>query len=330
MQFQKPLCLILSATAIAWPGAVLAQQKRANQHCDPIGRVLRANNKTLVGALICQGQRVQGLVQQGNAILCFVTNGISPFMDSPVNCAKSKTVKQPKMHLCVTPQGGKCYRNKGIGTAQTPRILSPYGRVIRNQRPNVTWQAVPEATSYQIQIESQSRSLWAKTVPGTSIQYPQSLPPLNPDDTYKLSVVAFKHDAPLVADSQIIQVLDMAGASAIRQHEQFIHSLKLDPDQTAYLDLNVIYLSKGLLNESIQILEERVAAGSDHPEVYRVLGDHYWAVALVDQAYAKYQRAEQLAKVQGNVAALEKAKAGLALIEKYQSQLPDSKNEDQK
>ena len=97
----------------------------------------------------------------------------------------------------------------------------------------------------------------------TSAAYPTEEAPLSSENHYKVSVVAFKNDIPLVADSSIFRLLDSTKTQRLQQTVQLIHRLSLDPDQEAYLDLNAAYLNKGLLNQSIRVLKDRVQAGSE-------------------------------------------------------------------
>lgn len=90
-----------------------------------------------------------------------------------------------------------------------------------------------------------------------------------------------------------------------------INSLNLPEDEKAFLDLNSAFSSRGLVDESIRLLEARVAAGSRNPGIYRALGDRFLAAGLTKQATEQYEVASTLAKGSENPGELSKAQKGL-------------------
>lgn len=318
MNLAKQTTLILLASQIIWPASAVAQSQPKEETCEPIGRILKSSQQNLVGKLLCSGDQIVSQISS-SFVLCY-------FNPSEQQCRPKKQPRNSSNKECPLPSSSFCNRRKGgNGTAQTPRIITPYGRMLLESRPTISWFPVPNGTKYQITVESQQKSLWSKTVSGTSIPFPPEQPELNSDDVYKISVVAYQDDTPTVADSSVYRLLKPTDVKDLQQKITLIRSLNLDPDREAFLDLNAAYLSKGVLNGSISALEDRVKAGSDHPEIFRVLAERYIDARLLDKARKQYLKAVQLAKSQNNRVSLEKAAEGLQALDQYQSQLPERK-----
>lgn len=318
MKFTTQASLTLLASLILWPAPSIAQSQPKDDACDPIGRTLKSSQPNLVGKLLCSGDQIVSQVS-GSLVLCY-------FNPSEQQCRPEKRTKSSSIKGCPFSSRSLCGRIKGgSGTAQTPRIITPYGRMLLNPRPTISWLAVPNGTKYQITVESQQGSLWSKIVSGTSIPFPPEEPELNSEDVYKISVVAYQNDIPTVADSSVYRLLKPADVKDLQEKITLIRSFNLDPDREAFLDLNAAYLSKGALNGSISVLEDRVTSGSDHPDVFRVLAERYIDARLLDKAKEKYEKAMQLAKSQGNQVSYKKAMEGLQVLDQYQSQLPERK-----
>ncbi|ABW33059.1 hypothetical protein AM1_F0125 (plasmid) [Acaryochloris marina MBIC11017] len=299
----------------------MAQVQPKNDACEPIGRILKTNQQNLVGKLLCNGDQIVSQIK-GGMVLCYFSGSEQP-------CQPKKQTRNSRKK-CPLSSRSFCKRIKGgQGSGETPRIITPYGRWLLETRPSFTWLAVPGATKYQLEVADQEKGLWSITTTSTSAAYPTEQAPLSSENHYKVSVVAYRNDVPIVADSSIFRLLDSAKTRRLQQTIQLIRRLNLDPDQEAYLDLNAAYLDEGLLNQSIKALRDRVQSGSNHPEIFRVLAERYIDAKLLSEARKQYLKAKQLAKAQGNQIALKKATEGLQALDRYQSQLPERKNEAQ-
>lgn len=319
MKFRTQASLTLMASLILWPAPSMAQSQPKNDTCEPIGRILKSSQQNLVGQLLCRGDQIVSQIS-GSFVLCY-------FNPSEQQCRPKKQIKNSSNKECPFSTRSLCKRIKGgSGTAQTPRIITPYGRWLLEPRPQFSWSAVDGATRYRFEFGSPRKNLWSKTTTSTFLEYPDEHAPLSPGNRYKVNVIAYKNEVPIVADSSIFRLLKTEDAKDLQQMIGLIRSFKLDPDREAYLDLNAAYLSKGVLDESIKVLEARIQAGSSHPEIFTVLAERFIDVRLLDEAREKYLKAMQLAKSQNNQVALEKAQAGLQALDQYQSQLPDKTN----
>lgn len=316
MKFRTQASLTLMASLILWPAPSMAQSQLKNDACEPIGRILKSSQQNLVGQLLCRGDQIISKIS-GSFVLCY-------FNPSEQQCRPKKRTRSSSNKECPFSSRSLCKRIKGgTGTAQAPRIITPYGRWLLETRPTFSWLAVHGATRYRLEVVDQAKGLWSKTTTTTSLDYPDEQAPLSPENHYKISVIAYNKKVPLVSDSSIFRLIKPADTKELQQMMGLIRSFNLDPDREAYLDLNAAYLSKGVLDESISVLEDRVKAGSNHPDVYRVLAERYLDAGWPDRAREKYVKAIQLATSQNNQIALEKARAGLQALDQYQSQLPD-------
>lgn len=318
MNLAKQTTLTLMALLILWPTSSVAQSQPKKSDCEPIGRILKSSQQNLVGQLICSGSKIVPLAP-GSFVLCY-------FNPSQQKCHPKERTRNSNLEKCPLPSRSFCKRMKGGSHTEKPTIITPLGRWLLETRPNFSWSAVPGATKYRLEVESHRKGLWSKITSSTSLKYPDEQAPMSPENIYKVSVIAYKDDAPIVADSSIFRLLESVKFKQLQQTIQLINRLNIDPDQKVYLDLNAAYLNEGLLDQSIKTLEERVQAGSEHPEIFRVLAERYIDAGLPDRARKQYIKAMHLAKLQGNQVALKKAMEGLQALDQYQSQLPERKN----
>ncbi|MBD2452467.1 hypothetical protein H6G76_36315 [Nostoc sp. FACHB-152] len=197
----------------------------------------------------------------------------------------------------ITPEG--CPNRKGPNeeNENTPLIIQPYGNVLVNNRPTISWVAVPGATSYTVQVKSYNVN-WVKRVNDTTLLYPPEKEGLHYGSASKIIVIANKDDSAMSADTLVAHLLPEPEVTRINQALEAVNSLNLPPDEV-FVDLDVIYMSEGVLNETIETLKAQVAAGSQNPTLYRILGDRYVEGWLPQQASRAYSKAVGLAAVQG-------------------------------
>lgn len=146
-------------------------------------------------------------------------------------------------------------------------------------------------------------------------------------NVYKFSIIANQGDSPVTYSSSVLLVSPESKAQQVMATVRQIKSLNLPPDEAAF-DLDIVYMSQGLLTETINTLKARIAAGSQSPTLYRVLGDRYLEAGLPDSAKQEYTMAAALAQQSDNLVELTKAQAGLKRTALY-SQLPIRTTPDQ-
>ncbi len=288
----------------------------------PIGRVIGNGDSRLpIGSLLCQGDRLQPVGSAKVEVLCYLNRKVLLLPKGRVSSQCSPLRKQEQSLQCTRHNRAKCPKRKGPTTDNAPTLIAPYSSVVLDIRPNLLWTPIAGITSYKVQVTGVGVD-WSQIVVGNNqLTYPPNQPPLKFGNAYKITIIANQGDSPVAASLTTINVVDQNQAQYIKQIVQRVSNFNLSPDQAAYLDLDNLYMSYGLLTQSIEVLKARVEAGSKLPEIYTTLGDRYLEAGLSNFAKPLYQNAIQLAQKVDNSTEIQKAKAGLRKIELY-SQLP--------
>jgi hypothetical protein len=297
-------------------------QAIAKQACvKPIGRVYSPGDLNLpVGSQICPRGRINPIKGRTVTALCYLNGKFlnikhSSVFDTPDMCAPPQTSM-----VCTGRNPDRCNNVKGPGEEQNvPTIISPYGSSMLSTRPSISWYGVADVTSYTVTV-SGYEFYWEKTVDKaiTSLSYPKEEQQLQFGNTYKFTVLANKGDTPISSSEPlVVSILPQEEQDAIAQRVKQINQLNLPPDEAAIWDKDAVYMSRHLLNETIETLKAIVAAGSQNPTVYRLLADRYLEAWLPDEAFREYTKAAQLAKTTGNSDELARVQEGLKLVEWY-------------
>ena len=329
----RNLVIGLMLLFLDWSSAVVAQglsnrrNTRSQVKCDPIGRVISDGDRRFkTGSLLCQGVRLQVAKGATVEVLCYANRKILR-LKSSTDLDKC-TPQATKMLPCTPENKSYCPKPKGPREeGNIPTIISPYSSSILSHRPELSWYAVAEATSYTVQVKGAGVN-WEKKVKSTHLPYPKEQPALQFGNAYKIAVIANRNESPIGVGTAVVNLLHSSDAKQVLEIVKRINSLGLPKDEAAFLDLNAAYMSKNLLHETIETLKSRVRAGSQHPTLYRVLGDRLLEAGLPDEAKREYTTATLLAKRADNPAELAKAQAGLQRAQLY-SQLPTRTNGDQ-
>lgn len=307
-----------ASTAISSP--------RCNQ---PVGRVIGSGDSRLpAGSLLCKEDRLQPVGSAKVEILCYLNRKVLLLGRGNISGQCSSPVEVEQNLQCNRHNRARCPRRKGpTEDNRVPTLIAPYSSIVLDPRPDLVWTKIPGITSYKVRVTGVGVD-WSQTVASNQLQYPQTQPPLKFGNAYKITVIANQGDSPVTASLATINVLNAERAEYIKQLVGRVSSLNLSSDERAYLDLDSIYMSYGLLTQSIEVLKARIEAGSTLPEIYTTLGDRYLEAGLPNFAKPLYQNAIHLAQKIDNSTQIEKAKAGLRKIEFY-SQLPTRMKVDQ-
>lgn len=288
-----------------------------------IGRILTQGDRHFKALdLVCTGDRVN--VKKGATVQveCFSSGAVLEFTDSSLDvdsrCAPTPQAEMPE--VCAEGSRGHCSgSNKGPGNENNPVRIRPYNSLLLDGRPFLSWYSVPGATNYVVEIHGKGVN-WQKKVAGTNLPYPTEEAAMQPGNAYRVVIVAVNGSSPIGSPSESsVNLLASDKAKQIMEMTRLLNSLKIPSDEKAVLDLDSIYMSRGLLTATITTLEARVRAGSRSPVVYRKLGDRYLEAGLPDRAESSYKTASILAKENDNLVELAKADVGLKLIAKYRS-----------
>lgn len=299
---------------------------------EPIAKIINNADRLLpAGSFLCKGDRLQQRNGAKIDVLCYLNPGAGVLHLGSGNvsdkCFPPPTQQQAQQ--CTPQNRANCPKRKGPSGEDTnaPTLLNPYSSAVLNTRPFLSWYAVPKATSYTVQVRGKGVN-WEKQVGNTTVlPYPKEQPAMQYGNVYKFSIIANQGDSPVTYSSSVLLVSPESKAQQVMATVRQIKSLNLPPDEAAF-DLDIVYMSQGLLTETINTLKARIAAGSQSPTLYRVLGDRYLEAGLPDSAKQEYTMAAALAQQSDNLVELTKAQAGLKRTALY-SQLPIRTTPDQ-
>ncbi|WP_223278621.1 hypothetical protein [Nostoc sp. 'Peltigera membranacea cyanobiont' 232] len=324
------MCCLTSLILIHLPllaNVPLIRVRRNQVRCEPpLGRIISKGDKRFeVGSLICKGDKLELLNGGSVEFLCFSSGKFLKLPSGTIpldKCAESEQASFP----CNPSNTDGCRIQKG-GTegSDEPTIISPYSTSTLNPRPEITWTPVKGATSYKVKVESYEFG-WEKIVNQTRLAYPSDEKEFQPGSIYTIYVFAYKDGNAFSYDSTPVNLLSVVSQEEIAQNIKRIKELGLPPDETV-LDIDAIYASENLLNETIEMLKSQTetATPSRNPTLYRVLGDRYLRAWLPNEAKRQYTKAFEVAKSSNNSKELQKAQEGLKMV-KFYNQLPTRRN----
>ncbi|MGE5657443.1 MAG: tetratricopeptide repeat protein [Actinomycetota bacterium] len=239
--------------------------------------------------------------------------------------------KQRGFSLVADKTTTECEPNKGcypidprgpMVDPNTPYIISPSDTFLLNDRPPLSWHAVPDAISYTVRVRDIAGdwSGWERTVSKLpkselgeiTMNYPTEVQALQPGNKYKLIVEAkFASGERRVEPGEAtFTMLSPAEIQQVKERVSELEKLNLSPTDKA-LRVYQIYKEKELIAEAREVLEQQIKAGSKVAQVYRQLGDIYREQGLIDLAKPRYEMAVKLANAVRDSQELEKAQEGL-------------------
>jgi hypothetical protein len=303
--------------------APLIRVRRNQVRCEAIGRIVEKGDKQFeVKSLICEGDKIELLEGSSIEFFCFSSGSILDLSSGAIPSDKctttdpsSSSCNPNNIHVCLIRKGG-------TGEEDEPTIIYPYTSSLMKTRPDIAWRSVPGATSYKVRVKGYEFE-WEKIVDENRITYPPEEKELAFDQAFNISVIAYRKNSPPTADSFVVNLFSEKEIKLLLDIVKQINSLGLPQDEAA-LDIDAVYAFRGFLDESLEILNKAVTAGSKNPTIYRVLGERYFEAGLPHEAKRQYLTASELAKKSNNSSELKKVKKGLKIIEFY-NQLPTSK-----
>lgn len=289
------------------------EQRSAQSNCTPIGRMLSTGNKNFpVKTFYCMGDHRKVDDGTRSKVFCFFNGQNFSLTDFASKCVQRETRLE---RSCNLRDRSKCPRTeKGPSNDNNLLLVRPYGNTLAHGRPFLSWQRVQEATSYKVKVKGEGVEWQEKEVVGTTLPYPADEPELEFGNTYTITLIAMRKNSAVRANSWPINMLSQADTREVTSTAKELNSLGLSKDEEAYLDLDRLYMSRGLIDETIATLEARIKAGSQNPKIYQTLGDRYLEAGLSDYAKSKYKMAVRLAQENNNLVELARAQASLRLI----------------
>jgi len=240
--------------------------------CLIIGRVIeKKGNRLVAGSPICDGDPIRSILKQGQQLQCFLDNlGLTAWND------ERQCRLRPNQRDRLGGKGNLIRPvPKGSGVeSDTPTIIRPLGTALLRSPKFFSWYAVPEASSYSVEVVG-SDFTWERKVSGTSLEYPKDSPVMNSGNSYKVTIFAYRGSTPIKSSTKPYSMFSADRISAVANKITIASGYSLADDERAYSDLNSIYLSQGLKEEAASVLEGRIKSGSSDPNVFGVLSTQF-------------------------------------------------------
>ena len=266
---QHVLFLLCFSLALGVPSRAISQkQSTAKDTCKPLGRVAWAQGFAVrPGQLICKGQALYGSATATLQLFCFDTltritlNGSTDFSQG----CRGRAI-QPRRNCQGTQNFFKCTR--GVGSKQLA-LVRPFGNTIIESKPTLEWQPVRGATHYKVEINGFDVT-WKKTVHGNRLSYPKGEPNLTYGNKYDVTFWAYQRNKLLTTQKASLLLLPEQEVRQITQGVQQLKQIPLTQTELAK-DLDYIYMTRNLLNNSIETLKYFSNTPSATPEIHQLL-----------------------------------------------------------
>ncbi len=317
----KTTSSILVALLTAFSKGLISIQKVTAQpktKCNPVGLVVLSGDRQVSpGSILCQGDKFNILPGREVGVFCVNLRRNVKLSGTSANVCSEGQDKIDERN-CSPGNESNCHKQKGAGEANKPVLINPYSRVLIDDRPTLKWNPVIDATSYTVYLSGKNVD-WSEKVESTKLPYPLNQPGLEYGNTYKIVIVANKGDSSINDSVAAVTLLSKDDIEQLQKTAKQIEDLNLPKNEEAFY-LDSLYMSKSLIDKSIELLKSQIAQSQD-PRLHRILGDRYLEAGVPTLAQEEYQQAKSLAKNQQDRVELSKAEAGLSLIARY-NQLP--------
>lgn len=255
-------------------------KKNYNGHCkQAIARVMSTGDQRWpTGTPLCAGDRIQPVGNKDVTVLCLASEKLifSASGDAGSLCLQNRK----KTPLRRNADGTVRLNFRGHLSAK--RIKSPYGNVLMDGRPTISWRPVDTATEYRIRVQGYGLD-WKRSVSGaTTINYPESEPPLKSGLAYRITVLAYAQNQSLGHSASSYQTLQPEDFQQIQMLERVLADLNLPVSEEA-INKDALYMSYKLLDNTIKSLESAVEHGADR-RVVTLLRKRYIQAGVPEEA----------------------------------------------
>jgi hypothetical protein len=305
--------LILTNLSInrGWGQQVVRLSSQEGFSCEPVAKVISGDIYYQPLSKLCKEDKVSAANGGRVKIFCYLRGKILE-IPSDIVGKHCLPLSNTERRGCTLLDGRNCINPKGPDEENKPNKITPYGVVIKNPRPTLSWSSTKTATSYNVRLKGNGGVNWEVEVKGESLPYPQYQPAMKPGNVYRVDIVAMRGDEVLDGSSSILLLLPTDKAQELEKTINILKSLKQLEDELA-IDMDAVYEARNLVHESITMLNARAKAGSKNPTVHRLLGDRYLIANLPQQANKAYLTAKQLAQKVNNNLELTKAESGMKI-----------------
>jgi hypothetical protein len=297
----------------------IATQNLQEHGCDPIAKIIEGDRHWPKLSKVCKEAQINPEPGATVEVFCYLRGSILQVSAGTIG-AQCLPPSAREKSGCSLQNEHNCINIKGPNEdADAPSLITPYGVVIINPRPMLSWATTPEATSYIVQVEGKGVR-WSVEVENTRLPYPVLQPALRAENVYDVNIIA-KRGEKLIPSSTFLLLLSENRAQQVTTTIKRLQSLKQSPDEVA-IDTDAVYNVQGLVDESVAVLSARTKAGSQDPAIYRLLGERYLQGDALSAASSAYATAIALAQKVNDPDELAKAQAGAKIAAIAQSQLP--------
>lgn len=257
----------------------------STEDCQPVARDVDSR-KTYCAHELKALKLQKKSANQSSGILCYLVRRVFPFdalMDLTQCVPKDFGYRLNSDEGRVTP--------KPKGSSNSLAIHQPLGKTLITSQPDLAWNTVPKAASYRVSLEEGSQWVWSEEIDQANLKFPSSHT-LQPNRSYKLSVVAFDQDDQMIdkevkylklVDPKTLTEIDNA-VSASR--ENFSNPLVRGVDRAMML------YHAGLVDAAVTQLESLTKF--QEPVVYLQLGLIYKQAGRTEIAQSYLKKASEL------------------------------------
>jgi hypothetical protein len=298
----------------------------------PVGRIILIENDSQItaGKLIYSDDTLQPKNGANVVALCYASGETWNVPNGNISRVSDHCQQPSVKDLDCSDKKNGCLGNgdpRGpIADSNTPYIISPYDTDLIDDRPPISWHAVPGITNYSVRVMDITGSglNWERSaiaLPKSAEneirwEYPRDVQALEPGHEYKLTVEV-NTESPqnrTVPGEATFAILKPEDIKQLQDTINTIDKLNIPKEEKYLQDLYSVYKRKNLISEIIKILESLVKDGSQTPQVYRKLGDIYLKQGLLELAQPRYETAVRLARATQDTKELEAAQTGLEQV----------------
>lgn len=300
MNWKALLALPLLGTTLALPAALPARANDGLYYFSKVSGDVRVKKsffsgyqRASSGQVLSRNDRIW--VKNGRAVV--ICNNLKPWpvpVGKPVRvssgCPATTATLRRRNDNQAPPRGNE---------EEGPILLSPRNTALLPIDPiTFRWQPVEGASRYQFALKRLASVIWSTETAKTQVPYPGQ-PPLTPNRSYFIAIAADNGKVTPEDAQPTLTILSAPQAAALQKQEQQVEVLNLEPDAKA-LTLAYLYRSTCLdamtpstcLNQAaIDVLAERIEAGSQDAAIYQLQANTYQQIGLQQKAEALYQKA---------------------------------------
>lgn len=281
------LLLPLIAVSSSLPLTARSESSQSTRCKPTIARMVTEGDRNFRrGTLLCPQDFVSPVPGKRPRLFCHATEAVLVGRTGRV------------AELCATDANSAALRGGEEGSLNVNtrgnedelKLLAPFGPTIIQQRPDLTWELVEEATHYVISIEGYHFNL-KQTVSETRFQYPSSWPALEYGSAYELEILAYQGKQPISVGRTTINLVLEKDAVAIQEQAAAMKKLPVPLSEVA-VELDTLYMTHNLFHESIQFLENLREKGQSNLKLNQLLAKRYSQVGHPELAEAILEEAQ--------------------------------------